>query len=403
MRQWTWGRRWTVRAVSFLLAAFAVLGGLAIQGHQKAAAYQRYLANSRRHAFAELSTGLNELDADLQKGIYATSPAMLTSLCTQIFGKAMSAQMALGELPYGSIELEQTAAFLAKTGDYEAAEARLSAAEGGGQEVAGSVYQTIESDFPELPSLIYDGPFSEHIAGRTARVLEGRPIVTQDEARLAAAKFLDLKPDIFTLVSAGEGKLPTYGFSAAVDGGELYVEVTQAGGLVMQVISSRAAGTPVLSREKAVAKAIEFLEKRGYPAMRESYFIDQGGILTINFAAVQDEVICYPDLVKVSIALDTGRVVGFESEGYLMNHTLRSFPVLSVSGEEARGVVSPALTVLSQQLSLIPTGGEYEVLCHEFKCRSEEGQHILVYVNAQTGQEEKILILLEDESGTLVI
>ena len=113
------------------------------------------------------------------------------------------------------------------------------------------------------------------------------------------------------------------------------MEVTQAGGLVMQVISSRAAGTPVLSREKAVAKAIEFLEKRGYPAMRESYFIDQGGILTINFAAVQDEVICYPDLVKVSIALDTGRVVGFESEGYLMNHTLRSFPVLSVSGEEA--------------------------------------------------------------------
>ena len=78
MRQWTWGRRWTVRAVSFLLAAFAVLGGLAIQGHQKAEAYQRYLANSRRHAFAELSTGLNELDADLQKGIYATSPAMLT-------------------------------------------------------------------------------------------------------------------------------------------------------------------------------------------------------------------------------------------------------------------------------------------------------------------------------------
>ena len=131
MRQWTWGRRWTVRAVSFLLAAFAVLGGLAIQGHQKAEAYQRYLANSRRHAFAELSTGLNELDADLQKGIYATSPAMLTSLCTQIFGKAMSAQMALGELPYGSIELEQTAAFLAKTGDYAAALSRSAAVNGG--------------------------------------------------------------------------------------------------------------------------------------------------------------------------------------------------------------------------------------------------------------------------------
>ena len=96
MRQWTWGRRWTVRAVSFLLAAFAVLGGPGHPGHQKAEAYQRYLANSRRHAFAELSTGLNELDADLQKG---STPHLLpcSPLCTQIFGKAMSAQMALGE------------------------------------------------------------------------------------------------------------------------------------------------------------------------------------------------------------------------------------------------------------------------------------------------------------------
>ena len=43
------------------------------------------------------------------------------------------------------------------------------------------------------------------------------------------------------------------------------------------------------------------------------------------------------------------------------------------------------------------------MLTHEFKCQTAEGKHILVYVNAQTGQEEKILILLEDESGTLVI
>ena len=48
-------------------------------------------------------------------------------------------------------------------------------------------------------------------------------------------------------------------------------------------------------------------------------------------------------------------------------------------------------------------GGEYEVLCHEFKCQNESGGHVLVYVNAQTGQQQKILLLLEDESGTLVI
>jgi len=449
-------RRTLVRAASFLLAAFVVVGGLALQARARAEAYRLYLENGYRHAFAELSANLNELDVALQKGIYATSPSMLGVLCTQIYGKAMSAQMALGELPYSNIELEQTAAFLAKAGDYaaalsrsasvtgvcsdeqrealrglsagasdlsarvaglqsdlmggavtledlEAAEARLSAAEGGGHTLADSSYQTVESDFPELPSLIYDGPFSEHIAGRTPAMLEGREDVTQDEARLAAARFLDLKPELFTLVSAGSGRLPTYSFSAMVDGGELYVEVTRRGGLVVELLHSRPVESAALSREEAVAAAAAFLTSRGYPNMTESYFIDQGNVLTINFAAQQGEVLCYPDLVKVSVALDNGRVVGFESEGYLMNHTLRDLPRSPVSLGKAQAALSPELDILSHRLALIPTGGEYEVLTHEFKCQSADGRHVLVYINAQTGQEEKILILLEDESGTLVI
>ena len=104
-------RRTLVRAASFLLAAFVVVGGLALQARARAEAYRLYLENGYRHAFAELSANLNELDVALQKGIYATSPSMLGVLCTQIYGKAMSAQMALGELPYSNVELEQTAAF----------------------------------------------------------------------------------------------------------------------------------------------------------------------------------------------------------------------------------------------------------------------------------------------------
>ncbi|MFQ9916206.1 MAG: hypothetical protein ACLRWQ_07275 [Flavonifractor plautii] len=49
---------------------------------------------------------------------YATSPELFSALCAQAYSKALAAQSALGELPYGNVELEQTAAFLAKTGDY---------------------------------------------------------------------------------------------------------------------------------------------------------------------------------------------------------------------------------------------------------------------------------------------
>ena len=123
-------RRNLVRAARFLLAAFLVVGGFALQARAQADTYRRYLENGYRHAFAELSANLNELDVALQKGVYATSPSMLGSLCTQIYGKAMSAQMALGELPYSNVELEQTAAFLAKLGDYAAALSKSSSVTG---------------------------------------------------------------------------------------------------------------------------------------------------------------------------------------------------------------------------------------------------------------------------------
>ena len=54
-----------------------------------------------------------------------------------------------------------------------------------------------------------------------------------------------------------------------------------------------------------------------------------------------------------------------------------------------------SLTVLAHQLALIPTGGEYEVLCHEFKCQNASGGHVLVYVDAADGRQERILLLQE--------
>ncbi|MEQ2455234.1 germination protein YpeB [Flavonifractor hominis] len=447
---------WKIFSITAVVAAFAVTAGFAVQGHAQAAQYRHLLDNGYQHAFTELTTTVRELDTALEKVTYATTPALFSSLCTQAYSKAQAAQAALGELPYGNVELEQTASFLAKTGDYimamvrdataeqactqehretlcglssaasslsatlqslqadldagaiqpedlRTAQERLAAATDGNEITAGSAFQTVEADFPEVPSLIYDGPFSEHLSSRTPKMLDGLPQFTQEEARSAAASFLDLRPEIFSLTSDGAGNLPAWGFSALVDGGELYVEVTKQGGQILQVLSSRPIGEDMLSQEEGRQKAAEFLCSKGYQDMKPSYCINQSGILTVHFASVQDGVYCYPDLVKVSVALDNGDVVGFEAEGYLMNHGSRTLPTPTVTVSQAQAGLDGSLTVLAQQLVLIPTDGEYEVLCHEFKCQNSDGGHVLVYVNAITGQQERILLLLEDENGTLVI
>lgn len=447
-------KRRKILTTSFLAAAFAVAVGFALQGHHQAAMYERQLANSYRHAFSELATAAGELDTALKKATYATTDPLRSVLYSQVYAKALTAQYALGELPYGNVELEQTAAFFAKVGDYAAALAherepvseettdtlaqlaqaatalsrslyslqsdldagsarledlaavqqRLSAAWDGENAVeSGSTFQTIEAEFPEVPSLIYDGPFSEHLTDKVPLALEGMAAVSQDEARARAAAFLSLPPEVLTLTSVSEGVLPTYSFSGSVDGGEVYVEVTRQGGQILHYFTDRVVTDAALSVDEAILVAHNYLTALGYPVMAETYYTEDGRTLTLNLAYTQDGVICYPDLVKVTVALDNGRLVGFEAHGYLSNHRVRADLTFGVDMETARDAVSPALTVLSYQPALIPTDGEYEVLCHEFKCANDDGEKVLVYINAATGLEEKILLLLEDESGTLVL
>ncbi|MCC8120743.1 MAG: germination protein YpeB [Oscillospiraceae bacterium] len=444
-------RRKRALQITAVAAAFALAVGFAIQGYSRTAQAQRQSEQSALRAYYELTAAVAQMDADLQKLQYVTTPVLMQALCADLYGRAMTAQMALGELPDSHILLEQTCAFLARTGDYANALVKTCALQGCRQEdaqqlgqladasaalsaallsleeeladgsvdmaqlldaeralaqstgdgqagVGGSSFQTIEADFPETPSLIYDGPFSEHLSRRTPLALEGLEELSQEQAAQRAAAFLGCTVQDLTPTGQGEGALPTWAFRA----GDAYVELTRQGGQALNLFNQRPVDQAAISAVQAVATARTFLQERGFACMQESYHIRQDNVLTIHFAPLQGEVLCYPDLVKVSVALDNGEIVGFEGHGWVMNHTLRALTDPQVSQEQAQAVVSSQLEVLSHRLALIPTAGELEVLCHEFTCRTGEDSHVLVYVNAATGQEERILLLLEDESGTLV-
>lgn len=444
-------RRVRVRFAVFPLAAAVIAACFALRFHAQAQSARRQLSHCYQHAFAELTAQLSGMDAALQKSRYASYPALRAALCAEVYSRASAAQAALGELPFSNVKLEQTAAFLARVGDYawalakagdvtqnsretlsaladisadlsrrvyavqeslnarefspEAlswAEETLAAEETGGYLPAGNLFQSVEEEFPELPTLIYDGPFSDHLLDRTPKLLDGLEAVDADTARRRAAAFLDEPADKLTLTGTREGGLPIYAFSADRTEGSVYLEVTRQGGTVLSLLTDRHPGPVQLSAETARSIARDFLLEQGYADMAQTYEIQEENALILHFAYQEGGILCYPDLIKVTVALDTGEIVGFEGEGYVMNHEKRNLSAPSVTEENARASLSPGLTVLSQQLALIPTAGEGEVLCNEFTCQGEDGRHVLVYFNAQTGREEKILILLEDENGTLV-
>jgi hypothetical protein len=53
-------------------------------------------------------------------------------------------------------------------------------------------------------------------------------------------------------------------------------------------------------------------------------------------------------------------------------------------------------------MALIPRGGG-EAYCHEFKCENEAGRRYMVYVDALTGEEERIVLVRETEGGVALL
>ena len=441
-------RRSIVLFITYLLTAVLVLAGLTLQSRNETARLQRQMDASYQRAFSTLVIHVTEMDSALQKSLYATSPAMISSICTEVFGKSMAAQAALGELPFGEYHLDQTSSFIAKVGDYAFLLSRSSAAGASSTEeqmenlqalsqtasllagnltqlqadvnagtlsmqaleaadaataCLGSSFQQIESEFPEIPSLIYDGPFSQHISQMQPKMLEGQPQVSREQALECAESWTGIKKSAFEDAGESEGSLPCYYFLAAVDGGELSVCISKQGGAVVSMFNSRPVSSTALSSADMLEKAAAYLQAQGFTDMQESYWVIEENVAVINYAYCQDDVTCYPDLVKVHVAMDNGRIVGFEALGYLMSHCQRELPAAEISAQDAESCVPSKLHILSTSLAVIPSSGKYEILCHEFKCENEEGRHYILYVNAVTGQQEKILILLESENGTLTL
>lgn len=449
-------RRTRIRAATYLTAAFVLLAGTILQQNTQLVQYRRITSNNYTHAFSELTASVQRMSTSLEKQTCVTSPTQIATLGAEIYGQAQAAQQAIGELPYAYVELTQTAAFVSKVGDYAQALARSAAIQGGytgdqletvkalsqasrqlssaldeleqqvyqgqtsledlnaveqrlngtqslGAEAGESRFQTVETDFPELPTLIYDGPFSDSLQSKAAPGLEGLEPVTRVSAKETAAEFLGVSPKALESLEAIAGDLPAWVFRLQGEKGSCTIRVTKAGGKVIAMLASRPVTEAALSHEEGVQRAKEFLTQRGFTDLAENYYSEADGTLTVNFTATQNNVLLYPDLIKVEVALDNGEVVGFEGENYLTHHVERDADALTATIPEAqaRKHVSSALTIQNVRLALIPTPGEGEVLCWEYTCQTDQGRRCMVYINSATGEEEKILLLIEDETGTL--
>ena len=159
-----------------------------------------------------------------------------------------------------------------------------------------SNFKDISDDFSDYPSLIYDGPFSDHIMERESVFLKDQQETGKKQAREKASGFLELNSSDLQDETDSAGNLPTYNFS----GEGLRISISKAGGYAVSFIKDRVVESAELGYEEASQAARAFMEQRGLADMQESYYVINDNICTINYAYAKDGVLYYPCLLYTS-------------------------------------------------------------------------------------------------------
>ncbi|MEG2955388.1 MAG: germination protein YpeB [Clostridia bacterium] len=258
--------------------------------------------------------------------------------------------------------------------------------------------------FQDYEGLIYDGAFSNHILNVDPVMLNGMNISIKDGEEIIKKIFKDEKIERIKYVSEGKGKIPTYGYELKLkeNAKTNSIELTRDSGMLLWMISDRKVKEAKLSIDEAKAKGLEFIEKLGIEGMKDTYYSVYENMATINYAFKEKDCIMYPDLIKVKIALDNGEVCSVETHGYIYNHKFKRDIKPKISLAEAKSRITAKVNIESENLAIIPTESKSEVLTYEFKGKVND-KNFLIYINAQTGDEEKILLIIDSEKGILTM
>ncbi len=441
-------KRIAVRIAAYSAAALAVAVVFAVTGWVGYMKERQKSEYSYQRALLSLSESIDSIDITLKKSLCAGSAEQFAALASKLYSDSAAAKSELSQLPSAIGELDNVNRFISHVGNYAGSLAKkryldedltdeelhqlkelekytaklklmldeimARSADSGmwpgysetildfeinnekSPQSSASV-DVMADDFTDYPALIYDGPFSDHI-------YENKPMLIKNDVRVSKEKALETarrfsNDDSIGYIRSVEGNLPMYVFG----GRNTEVGVSVQGGRMVYLINSRQVGDSKIDADKAEEIAELYLKERGFGEMSSHYYEIYSDCCLMNFTCVENGVVMYPDMIKVTVALDNGEVVELDARDYVMNHHARGSLSASVDRSEAEKIVSRHLETENAQLAVIPTDGRNEALCWEFLCDGEDDTEVLVYINADNLREEKILLILEDEEGRLTI
>ena len=248
----------------------------------------------------------------------------------------------------------------------------------------------VEQNAFTYEKLIYDGPFSESVENKK---LPCKAKASHDDVQKAISELFG--------EARFEGEINNNGLTYIyqLEDGRV---ITTADGRVVQYETYREPnGELSADCDKCIEIAEEFCNKLGYDVKGVWVSKTQDFVTYVNCATVIDDVIVYPDLIKVAVDCTDGEVVGMEARAYLMNHRDWDVDFGDVSQDNAEKSLGDGLRITNVAKSLIEKDGKY-LTCYEFQASMGDRQYY-VYVDSHTGKEAELFKVIENTEGFTVM
>lgn len=229
--------------------------------------------------------------------------------------------------------------------------------------------------------------------------------ITPQQATDIASRFAGdlLQSGTLRVTREVPGDVPTHQLEGTARGGQpLSMQLTRKGGHVLWILAQRIPGQRVLDKNQAIARAQDFLKARApmmdpaAPNFIPVTYQESENIALVSLAPQQGDVVLYPDMIRIKVALDNGEIIGYQAKDYLQNHVPRQLPAPKLTAQEARAKVNPNLAVQSVRQAVVLNDRQQEVLAYEVRGTLNNLPY-KVFINAQDGTEE----LIQQTDGNL--
>ena len=260
----------------------------------------------------------------------------------------------------------------------------------------------LENLSTEFPELIYDGPFSDGKDVREIKGLSGDEITEAEAVDIFSATFSEYRLNNVVCVGKTQTGIPCFSVQGERDGDILYAQISVTGGKLIMFSFSGSCNAVNYESSAAEKKCEKFLEDLDLSDMKAVWYNRSNNVYTFNFVKEQENIILYPDMIKIRVCAETCEVIGIEATSYYYNHVGRDIESPTISEETARKKISDGINVETERLCVVPIGNSSEKLCYEFSGESEDGLYY-VYIDAATGRQVQMFKVIESTEGTLLM